>query len=314
MRARRRGPTESGHLLGDPVPQARDARGAAHRRGRQEALPGRSTIRARRSSCATRASASVSLWIAGFGPATIDKYGGGALGGVRVARVEYWVDGQLRATVPGDPAVAWKDQKLGAQVQLLYPGVYQIVAKCHLVAPDAPADARDPTIVVESAPLKERSEGDSEPWLAACTEARFRNLLIGQPLTITTTSVNGGDVGQKAFDGIESTRWMCANDDAQPGITIEFGKSVRGSALVLNSHCTSPNLRGKHDVIRRVSVRVNKAKEAIEVAADADELKPIVVPLPKGVAIQRLEIRIVGREKGSAWPGYAGFTEIALEK
>jgi hypothetical protein len=73
-------------------------------------------------------------------------------------------------------------------------------------------------------------------------------------------------------------------------------------------------LRGQHDVIQKISVRLNRGKDAIEAIADPDELKPIVVPLGKSVSVSRLEIRIIARKTGAKWPGYAGFTEIALEK
>ncbi len=252
--------------------------------------------------------------IAGFSEQVIADDTSAEIGGLRIASVEWLVDGRTRATIAGDPSKPWTSADFAAKFELEDPGDASLVARVHLVAHDAAASDTSPSVVVESKPVVLHCDGVAQPWMLDLVDRRSRNLLAGRPMTVTSSSVNGGDAGTRAFDGLESTRWMCKNDDPNPTLTVDLQKPVVGSTLVLETHCTSPMLRGQHDVIQKISVRVNRGKEAIEAVADPDELKPIVVPLGKNVSVSRLEIRILARKPGARWAGFAGFTEIALEK
>jgi hypothetical protein len=97
-------------------------------------------------------------------------------------------------------------------------------------------------------------------------------------------------------------------------LTLEWAKAVKADELVFNGACSRRQDLGKYDRIRRVSVRLNKDKEAFDVEMEKDEMQPTIVALPKGAAVKRIEIRIVERESGGAWKGHCGFTEVALEK
>ncbi|MCE9596149.1 MAG: hypothetical protein K8S98_18320 [Planctomycetes bacterium] len=254
------------------------------------------------------------FWIGGFGERVLAENGGGALDGLRVASVEYVCDGRVLARVAGDPKKAWSRERFRAQFELVYPGTYAITARVRLVAPDAPVDATEPTRSIESKPVQVRSLGLSTPWMNELVERRARNLLLGKEMTVTTSSVNGDDVGERAFDGLEGSRWMCKNDDPAPMLILELPKPIQASQLVLWSHCAHPRLRGEHDVLRRVSVRVNRNKDVLEVTAGDDELAPLVLQFGKPTAVQRLELRIVERTPGKSWAGHIGFTEIELYK
>lgn len=254
------------------------------------------------------------LWIGGFGRRVLDEHGGGELGGLRVASVEYLTGERVLARVEGDPTRAWSSERYRAQVDLPYPGVYPIVARVHLVSPLAAPDEKQATRRVESSPVSVRSLGLSQPWMDELLAKRERNLLYGKDPTLTPSSINGDDQPCRAIDGLEGSRWMCAKDDPAPSLVVELAKPVQAAELVLFSHCATPRLRGEHDVIRKVSVRVNRGKDVLEVRAGDDELEPLVLPLGKNVSVQRLEIRVVERTPGRAWPGHVGFTEIALYK
>ncbi|MCK6447464.1 MAG: hypothetical protein L6Q99_13825 [Planctomycetes bacterium] len=254
------------------------------------------------------------FWIGEFGPRALAEHGGGELGGLRIAAVEYW-NGQSRlASLAGDPSRAWTDERYRAKVDLPYPGEYEVVARVLLVGPDAAPDETRPTRTLESKPVKVRSLGLTLSWMDELATKRTKNLLYGKEPTFTPSSINGDDQPWRSIDGLEGSRWMCAKDDPAPTLIVELTKPVQASELVLYSHCATPRLRGEHDVIRRVTVRVNRAKELVEARAGDDELEPLVLSLGKSTSVQRLEIRIVERTPGRAWPGHVGFTEIALYK
>jgi hypothetical protein len=252
------------------------------------------------------------FWIGGFGARALEQNGGGALGGLRIASVEYVSGGSVLASAPGDPTKAWAAERFRAKFDLLYPGDYSITARVRLVAPDAPLDATEPTRSIESKPVEVRSLGATTAWMNAIVERRTKNLFAGKDLTVTTSSVNGDDVGLRAFDGLEGSRWMCKPDDPAPMLIVELAKPVQATTIVLSSHCTNPRMRDEHDVLRRVTVRINRNKDLLEGKFDDDELAPLVLAFGKPTAVQRLEIRIVERTPGRSWPGHAGFTEIEL--
>jgi hypothetical protein len=69
---------------------------------------------------------------------------------------------------------------------------------------------------------------------------------------------------------------------------------------------------GKHDRITRVRITVNGGKP-VEQELGADELRPTVVDLGRTIAVRKLEIVVLARERGSAWPGVATIAEVGLE-
>jgi hypothetical protein len=257
---------------------------------------------------------SFEFWIGGISDRAIAEHGGGEIGGLRVAYVEYVTGNRVLARVEGEPSRAWSNDRFRAKLDLLYPGVYPVVARVYLVAPNAPRESTEATRSIQSPAVDVRSFGATVAWMDELVPRRERNLLAGKELTLTASSSNGDDQPWRAFDGLEGSRWMCKNDDPAPTMVIELPKPAPATELVLYSHCASPKLRGEHDVIRRVSVRVNRNKDLIEAVASDDELAPISVPLGKTTAVQRLEIRILDRTPGRARPGFAGFTEIELYK
>ena len=110
-----------------------------------------------------------------------------------------------------------------------------------------------------------------------------------------------------------STRWLCGEKDSAPTLVIQLARPIKASALVLGPAQNTPALKGEYDRITRVSVRLNKDKEALEFEAAADELRPTLVALGKQVLVSRIELKILAREKGKQ-AGRAGFSEIALER
>jgi hypothetical protein len=168
---------------------------------------------------------------------------------------------------------------------------------------------------LRSQPIKLRVDGMLRPWMLEVAGERAQNLALSVQSSGTASSEReAGRPGAAVTDGWQWTRWLCAKDDKQPTLTLEFKKSVRASEVVLHPACTRYAELGRFDRIRTVQVRVNFDKKPVEVHAGADELEPIRVPVGKGVAITRLEVKIVARERGGAEAGTTGWTEVALHK
>lgn len=243
----------------------------------------------------------VVLWIGGFGDAILARGGG-----IQVAAVEYVVGKDVVARVEGDPNKSWTNESYSVRHSFDAPGESMVFARVHLAVTDE---------ILESKPVRVVSDGTLQPWMKRAASARERNLLLQQPVTATATSVNvDGQEAGKAVDGMEGTAWVCKDVDVEPVLTLEWAKLVKADELVLSGVCSRRQELGRYDRIRRVAVRLNKEKEAIDVEMEKDELQPTIVALPKGVQLKRIEIRIVEREAGGVWKGHCGFTEVALER
>ncbi len=228
-------------------------------------------------------------------------------------RVEYLANGNVIASVPGNPQKGWTTEDYAVRHLFEQPGTYKVKARVFLVAPDAPADAKESSATVESKEKTIVSDGTYEPWMQLAAQARARNLLLGAGFNATASSREEGSAPGDALDGVECTRWVCSEKDGAPLLTVQLAKPIKASSLVLGQAGNTLALKGEYDRITRVSVRLNKDKEAQEVGASDDELQPIVVPFGKQVLVSRFELRILAREKGKR-AGRTGFSEIALEK
>jgi hypothetical protein len=243
----------------------------------------------------------VLLWIAGFGDAVLAR-----AGGVRVASVEYLAGTQVLARIEGDPSKPWSREDFLVRHVFAEPGAVPVRARVRLAGPDE---------AIESVPRSVASDGTLEPWMVPAAARWKRNVLATLGVAATASSLNAaGQEPEKALDGLESTLWLCREADAEPALVLEWPKPVVADALVLGGPCSRRADLGKYDRIRRVRVSLDKRKEPIEVAAPRSEIEPIVVPLPKGAQVRRIEIRIVEREPGGEWKGRVGFTEVALER
>jgi hypothetical protein len=243
----------------------------------------------------------VVLWIGGFGDAILAREGG-----IQIAAVEYVAGKDVVARVEGDPKKNWTNESYSVRHSFDAPGESMVFARVHLAVTDE---------ILESKPVRVVSDGTLQPWMKRAASARERNLLLQQPVTATATSVNvDGQEAAKAVDGMEGTAWVSKDVDVEPVLTLEWAKLVKADELVLSGVCSRRQELGRYDRIRRVAVRLNKEKEAIDVEMEKDELQPTIVALPKGVQLKRIEIRIAERESGGAWKGHCGFTEVALER
>ncbi len=254
------------------------------------------------------------LFLGGFSDAVLARWGGGALSGLRIARVEYVANGAVVESVPGNPQKGWTTEDFVVRHTFAEPGTYKVKARVWIVAPDAPSGSSETVTSLESQEKTLVSDGTYEPWMELAAQARARNLLAGLGANATSSSRDpGAGPATDAIDGFECTRWLCGEKDAAPQLVVQLARPVKASALLLGQAQNTPALKGEYDRITRVSVRLNKDKEPLEFALEADELRPTQFSFGKQVLVSRIEIKILAREKGKQ-AGRAGFSEIALEK
>lgn len=249
-------------------------------------------------------------WLSGFSEAALRKHGGDSGSSLRVARIEYIADGRTLASVEGNPLKGWTTEEYPVRFALEQPGQYKLKARVHV----QPNEEGAALITLESKELTVISDGLYLPWMELAAQARSRNLLQGMSPAVTTSSRDGGHgVGAAALDGFEATRWVCAENDPTPTLTVQLPRAVKANNLVLGPAQNTAARRGEFARITKLSVRVNKDKEPLVIEVRGDELEPIVHRFAKETAISRLEIKILGRENGRAG-ARAGFSEIHLEK
>ncbi|MCY2958555.1 MAG: hypothetical protein NTY35_00155 [Planctomycetota bacterium] len=256
--------------------------------------------------------ASTVLWIDGFSDGFVADNGGTL--GLRVLRVDYMEGDRVLATRPGDPSRGFENENFAARYAFTAAGEHVLRAVVTYVDPLAPTGATSPEKRVESREVRLRTAGALEPWMREAAAARDRDLLLAAPPRASSSSVNGSETADKAFDGSEATRWVSASDDANPWLVMELGKGVKADTLVLGQGGAARDLAGRYDRIQSVEVRLNREKEPLTFSLSEDELSPSVLPLGKLAPISRVEIRVTKRVAGKDWKGRVALSEVALEK
>ncbi len=252
------------------------------------------------------------VWITAIGAGSARKAAADA--GLRVAAVEYLVDGRVAARLEGDASRPWTAaDRFPAALEFDAPGEHRVSLRVHLAAGDGTRALENP--VLENPGFVVRVDAVLEPWMAEAARARSRNLLLGAGAVVTASSeANGGERAPAAVDGLEGTRWVCAKGDAEPWLLVEIPRPIEADHVVLGSGCVNQEIAGRYDRIRRVEIRIDREKTPFVLDVDGDERKPIVCPLPKALRVNRMEIRITRREPGGVWKGHVGLSEVALER
>jgi squalene-hopene/tetraprenyl-beta-curcumene cyclase len=277
-----------------------------------------------------RGNAPMEVWVSNFPDPVKKAFGTGAgpVKGLRVAKVEYYVDDKLEQTVNGNPRKGWGGDRYPTNLSFASRGEYTLVAKVHLVDPNGPEGDTKIAQVIQSKPIKVRIAGVFEDWMAVAADARRRDLLLAAKASKKFKAASsssqskanekgeGGTEANRALDGMQCTYWACAPDDKEkePWISFEVQDKAGVTAQVVTLGQIGRRLvdLGNYDRIKKVAISINDGKP-FEAEMAADELRPTRVLLPQPVAIKKLGIKIVEREPGKQFPGVAGFTEIGLE-
>ncbi|MBI3819089.1 MAG: hypothetical protein HY286_10395 [Planctomycetes bacterium] len=253
------------------------------------------------------------IWISGFGENAKKQYGGGNIGGLRIAKIEYFIDGKTAGEIQGNPAKAWVDEKYAFEHEFTTTGKHKVSARAHLVEPGAADDDKNPTVYLYSTGFELNVESVLAGWMLAAARARARNVMLNIGKTVNaSSSANGGETPPRAADGLESSRWLFAANDARPTLTIELQNSIKANTLVFTQAFNKPASGGLFDKITQVEIVINNNKP-FKADLDADDAKPTAVSLGRVFTITRIEVRVVARVKNASQPGIGGFSEVTLE-
>jgi hypothetical protein len=251
----------------------------------------------------------MTIWLDGFGTEFIEEHDG-----VRVAKVEYLVGGKEIGVKEGEVLEKWKREKFAIRHNFPKNASYELVARVHFVSGSHADPTGIQTQAIDSPPLRVNVDEVTEDWMLAAAEGDRFNLLPKEGVEVSSTSVNvAGQEALKAIDGHEVSAWFCAATDAEPVLTLSIKRAVRTNRIVIAQAPPDPLDVGKADYAQRVSLRINKTSARYEVAAPEDRRSPTVIDLGKDVRIKHLEVYLLERAQGSAWPGRAGINELQLQ-
>ena len=255
----------------------------------------------------------LTMWVTGFGAHVLEEFTDpeGELRGLRVNRVEYLRDGELVATVEGNPQRPWKGERFATRHRLPGPGVYRM--EVIIVVLDPHGESDEETAEFASDPLDVECRMTHEEWMLEYPEQGVANLLRKHEVKATSSSRNNdGQAPGKAVDGFHGTYWVPAFDDEKPTITLELRRSIRANTIRL-SHVNLNTLgQDNHARATRVHVLIDKAREPLEFELSGDDRRKSTLRLEKPQRIRRFSIEIVDLVEGHRWPRAVGFSEIEL--
>ncbi len=257
--------------------------------------------------------AQLALWIGGFSQRALKDYSWQSPQGkgLRVSKVEYLVDGEVAATVNGNASKAWNGEKYSLQHRFKSAGPKRVAVRAHLML-EPETEGGDPrTQQIESNEVEILVTEITEPRMLAQAGDATRNLIRGSETKAQATTQSDDHKAGAAVDGRESRSWICAPDDKQPALFVEFTRPLRTSQIVFSGLGGKAETLGHWDRATKVELRINK-DPPIVVALDGDEMKTTLCELARPFTIRTLEIKVVERAMGTKHPGRVGFNEIAL--
>lgn len=259
----------------------------------------------------------LSMWVSGFATGVVRSYTSddSPVKGLRVAKVEYLVNDQVVVTTTGNPDIGWSNESYAGQYQLPSRGKYKVRARVYVVDPASPKGSTSPTSILEAPGYEVDARQVHEDWMDIVAKQRSTMLWPKEGVRAQASSeqTDSGRTALKAIDGFDATAWSFLPKDKSPWITIVSAQAAKATHIRLTQMNGLAKHRDGHDVIRKVSIRINGSKTPIEVELDPDEIRPTWIELGEMKEIRKLEIAIVARNPGKSWPGFGGFSEIALE-
>jgi hypothetical protein len=255
------------------------------------------------------------MWITGFSPAVTSALEevDGLVKGLRIARIEYLVDGKVFEEVPGDPDVGWRRaQRYAVQTEVSEPGPHEFCVKVYALNPAA-LDGADATIQLVSSSLTVVVEETFQEWMGQQALQGAKNLMPGAGVTaVASTRKSDGHAASKAADFLHGTSWIAAKDDPAPTITFELQRPVKARHIYFSHVNPHARQRNSYDRALSVEIYVNRTKRPIVVELGTRDDQKTHFELPKTLNVRRLEFRILSSEPGARFPGEVGFSEIEL--
>ena len=230
--------------------------------------------------------------------------------GLYLEAVEYFANGMSIARMAADSTKLWRGETFAMQHTFSRRGVHTLQLKLHFA--DVPGAEGGRPATVSSALLEVRVDALMEDWMLDYTDDQRASLAISARKEMRASSTRGGNGAALAFDNLQSTAWVCAADDGEPSVTVEFRRALRIDRVVL-SHCSGTQIHfGKYDRATRVSIDLGGKRKPILFDMNPDEFRKTICVLPRKVRVTRLTVRVLDRLPGRKFPGSVGFSEVEL--
>ena len=248
------------------------------------------------------------LWVTGFAPQILESFpkveaNAGMLPGLRLQRVEWWIDGRAVESLTGDPSTPWQGERYAMRYQPAHGGESSVECRVSVLTTDgAPRELRSKT-------LRVRNDLALEPWMLEYARDAAKNLFKVQELVLTASSEESEfHPKTDALDGLQGSSWCAKEDDPEPWIRIDSAKGVRLKELWLSPAAASETLRAECSIFDTVELRLNDSKAPLVITLDPDYRLKTKFVLPKPTLVRSLELRVPDppKEKGK----YVGFAEI----
>jgi len=250
--------------------------------------------------------------------------------GLRLVRVEYSINDEVVARIPGDPERAWRGERFPFRHTFKTRGEYEITARAFVLGPEAmPGDA-DGVEELLSGSFVVPVEGLREDWMMEYSEAGGKNLLSTVEVSATVSSErnrgrHGGDNAKEEearakeaanlLDGYEFTNWACAADDPNPTLTIRLARPVRARKILLSPAGSNLFDVKSYDRIVKAKVTINgDDDEAHEILFPEDNFQKGVLEFRKAEKIRSFRVEILERVQQDRNHGMAGFSEVSVER
>ena len=262
----------------------------------------------------------MSLWIAGFNNKRLQKRFPkvkGKKSGVRVASVQYLVDGEVIHEALAGTKDTWDGEPFPYQHRFRKRGRHSVSARIHAINP-ATDSAEADTVILESPIMIVEVQDLADSRADAIRDELMDSLFITRTLKVKYSTKERGDPGGRRpwiSDGRLSTEWVCKPDDKNPWIRIELERMLNVRRLTLwPAHRIAANGENHIDTIKEIEVYVNKKRRPHVLTNATDGKNPIRLAFKRRTGIKTLEIRITKRTTSKHQKGKAGFREITVSK
>ena len=256
------------------------------------------------------------FWIDGFDNALLEHFAKQPKDrrGLRIDRVEYLLDDEVVATVPGKPAKRWKAERFAARVRVEEPGRKAARARVWVVPEELTSKlfSSEQAEAIDSYPLEVNAVSTPGEFQEAHAGWFTRNLAAQAAHEVqVSSSYDATHNAARVCDGYQASAWVAAAHDQEPSVSITFLKPVRADTVVLSPANSRLVDYAKFDAPRRIRLSVND--DTYELELPRDGLTALRYDLPRSVPVRRLEVRVLERERGTRFPGAVGWSEIGLE-
>ena len=242
----------------------------------------------------------VAMWVTGFDDAMLKRREGQAAdrAGLRVVKVEYLVDGNVVATVKGDPTRPWNGDRYPARHTFQTLGKHTVRCRVHAVAFGDPVENHGKPEILESSAAELQVLLSPETFQRLhlpLADKKMQSLKLDISVASASTEANEQNHSAKAaLDGKQATRWLANTADAFPWLRIEMREPARANGLRLSPATSALTLVNKYEPLRQVEVLIN-GEDTYTLGMPIDGVTWGVLTFDKAERVRSIELRIQDR-------------------